>query len=65
VHIKLQLTVDQTNLVMAALGKLPFEAVADTIMEIRTQAMPQVQPKPEAEPEAKAEVKPKAKDKAA
>jgi hypothetical protein len=42
-NITITLTLDQLNLVMAALAKLPFEAVTDTIAIIREQGMKQIQ----------------------
>jgi len=42
--LTLNLTLDQTNVVIAALAKQPFEAVADLIGLIRQQAMDQLQP---------------------
>jgi hypothetical protein len=47
-NITLTLTLAQVNIVMAALGKAPYEAVADTIQAIREQAIPQV-PMPKVE----------------
>jgi hypothetical protein len=41
-EITLKLPLAQVNLIMAALGKAPYEAVADTIQAIREQAIPQV-----------------------
>jgi hypothetical protein len=41
-EITLKLSLAQVNLIMAALGKAPYEAVADTIQSIREQAIPQV-----------------------
>lgn len=40
--INLVLTVDQANVVLAALAKLPFESVADLIVVIRQQAQEQL-----------------------
>lgn len=39
--IKLELTIDQVNTILASLGKQPFEAVASTINEIQKQGGPQ------------------------
>lgn len=47
-NITLKLSLAQVNLIMAALGKAPYEAVADLVQSIREQAIPQV-PKPEEE----------------
>ena len=42
-NITITLTLDQLNLVLAALAKLPFEAVTDTIAVIRQQGTEQLQ----------------------
>ena len=42
-NITITLTLDQLNLVLAALAKLPFEAVTDTIAVIRQQGTEQIQ----------------------
>ena len=39
--IKLELTVEQINVILASLGKQPFEAVAGVINEIQKQNSPQ------------------------
>jgi len=39
--IKLELTIDQVNTILASLGKQPFEAVAGVITEIQKQGGPQ------------------------
>ena len=44
--IKLTLPLGAVNLVMAALGKAPYEQVADVVQAIREQAIPQI-PLPE------------------
>lgn len=41
--IKLDLTIDEVNVVLASLGKQAFEAVATVIQKIQQQAGPQVQ----------------------
>ena len=41
-NITITLTLDQLNLVLAALAKLPFEAVTDTIAIIRQQGQEQL-----------------------
>ena len=45
-NIKLDLTVEEVNTIMAALGKAPYELSAPVIDKIRVQATPQVQPTP-------------------
>jgi hypothetical protein len=40
--ITLTLTLTQVNIVMAALGKAPYEAVADVVQSIREQAVSQI-----------------------
>lgn len=39
---KFELTLEEANLVLAALGKAPFEQVAGLITKIKEQAMPQL-----------------------
>jgi hypothetical protein len=46
--ITLELTLDQANVVMQALAKQPFEAVADLIGLVREQAMRQIEAAKEA-----------------
>jgi LPS sulfotransferase NodH len=41
--IKLDLTIDEVNVVLASLGKQAFEAVATVIQKIQQQAGPQAQ----------------------
>lgn len=45
--ITLKLTLDQVNIVMIALGKNPYEQVADLVGEIRSQAIPQISQPPQ------------------
>lgn len=40
--IKLELPLGAVNMVLAALAKAPYEQVADLVMAIREQAIPQV-----------------------
>lgn len=42
--MKLDLTVEETNIIMAALGKMPYEAVFQLVDKIRSQAQAQLQP---------------------
>lgn len=42
--LKLELSVEEAQLVLVALSKLPFEAVAGLIDKIKEQAAPQIQP---------------------
>ena len=44
--IKLELNIDQVNLVMGALSKLPFEHVVNIITELQKQITPQVPQQP-------------------
>lgn len=41
--VKLELTVDELNLIFAALAKAPYESVFAIIENIRNQAVPQLQ----------------------
>jgi len=42
-NLTITLSLDQLNLVLAALAKIPFEAVTDTIAVIRQQGQEQLQ----------------------
>jgi hypothetical protein len=41
--LKFELSIDEANLILAALGKAPFEQVAGLIAKLREQAAPQLQ----------------------
>lgn len=60
--IKLELTIEQINIILASLGKQPFEAVAGVINEIQRQGGPQAAALAEA---AKAEAEKAEAEKAA
>lgn len=47
--IKLELSVDEVNVVLSSLAKSPYEVVQPVIDKIKGQAIPQVQPAPEPE----------------
>ena len=49
--MRLELTIDQINVIMSALGNAPFIQVEGLINEIRKQVQPQLAPAPEAPPE--------------
>lgn len=40
--LKFELTLDEANVVLASLGKQPFDAVAQLIQKIQQQAQPQL-----------------------
>jgi hypothetical protein len=42
VTIELKLPLNYVNVVLASLGKAPYEAVADVVQAIREQAIPQL-----------------------
>jgi len=42
--IKLELSLEETQIVLVGLSKLPYEAVAGLIDKVKGQAQPQVQP---------------------
>lgn len=42
--LKLELSVEETQIVLVSLSKLPYEAVAGLIDKIKSQAAPQIQP---------------------
>jgi len=44
--MRLELTIEQINLIMSALGNAPFIQVEGIINEIRKQAQPQINPAP-------------------
>lgn len=51
INIELKLPLPAVNAIMAALGKMPFEQVADLVQAIREQAIPQL-PVPDVKNEA-------------
>ena len=48
--MNLDLTIDQINVIMSALGNAPYIQVAPVIAEIQKQAAPQVNPAPQPAP---------------
>lgn len=46
-ELNFNLTLDETNVILAALGKLPYEAAAPVIDKLRQQAQPQLQQAPQ------------------
>lgn len=42
--LKFELTVEEANVVLAALGKMPYEQVVSVIVKIRDQAQAQLAP---------------------
>ena len=46
--MNLELTIEQVNIIMQALGNAPYITVAPVIAEIQKQAQPQINPAPEA-----------------
>ena len=58
--LKFELTLDEANLVLAALGKAPFEQVAGLINKMRDQAQPQLPALQAAQEAAQAEEAPAA-----
>ncbi len=55
--IKLELTIDETNGVLQALGNMPYAQVVALVENIKNQAIPQV-PAPETAPAPDAEAAP-------
>lgn len=51
--IKLELTVNEVNIILGSLGKQPFEAVASVISKIQEQGAPQAAALAQAEAAAK------------
>jgi len=54
--IKLDLSLDEINMVLNGLGELPAKASMGVIQKIQQQASPQVQPEPVETPEEAEEV---------
>ena len=54
--IKLDLSLDEINMVLSGLGELPAKASMGVIQKIQQQASPQVQPEPVETPEEAEEV---------
>ena len=48
-NLNFQLSIDDTNVVLAGLGELPAKASFDLINKIKVQAGPQLQPQPQVE----------------
>jgi len=44
--MKLELTIDEVNLILQALGAAPYVQVANLVQKIREQAQPQINPAP-------------------
>lgn len=42
-NLKFELNLDETNIILAALGKMPYEASAPVVDKLRQQAQPQLQ----------------------
>jgi hypothetical protein len=42
--LTLELNIDQANIIMSALGRMPYEAVVGLINEMHKQIQPQLQP---------------------
>jgi len=49
-ELKLNLSLEQINIILAALGKIPYEAAAPVVDAIRQQAQPQLQAQEEQPP---------------
>ena len=50
--IKLELDVNEVNVVLAGLGQLPFAQVEAVVVKIREQAIPQVQQSTQEQPKS-------------
>jgi hypothetical protein len=53
-NLKFEVSMEEANLLIAALAKQPFEAVAGLIQKLQMQAQPQMSPAPSAEEAPKA-----------
>ncbi len=49
--LQFTLDLDQVNVILAALGKIPYEAAAPVVDAIRQQAQPQLQAQEEQKPQ--------------
>jgi hypothetical protein len=49
-ELKLNLSLEQINIILAGLGKIPYEAAAPVVDAIRQQAQPQLQAQEEQPP---------------
>ena len=49
-ELKLNLSLEQINIILAGLGKIPYEAAAPVVDSIRGQAQPQLQAQEEQPP---------------
>lgn len=58
--VKLELTIDDVNVVLAGLGELPAKASLGVIERVRSQVIPQVQAAPAAMPNVAVEEVPPA-----
>jgi hypothetical protein len=48
--MKFEFTIDEVNVIMASLGKAPYESVFQLVEKIREQAAPQIQQAPQQAP---------------
>ena len=48
--LKFELTIEETNIVMASLGRMPYEQVFGLVQKFQQQATPQLQSQPQTVP---------------
>lgn len=54
-NLKIELSINEINIIMAALGKMPLESVVDVWAKIRAQCEPQLKEEPPKEQPPKEE----------
>ena len=48
--LKFELSIEETNIVMTALGRMPYESVFNLVQKFQQQATPQLQNQPQTVP---------------
>jgi hypothetical protein len=48
--LKFELTIEETNVVMASLGRMPYDQVFNLVTKLQQQATPQLQQQPQTVP---------------
>jgi len=51
--MNLDLSLEEVNIILSALGKAPYEAVFEVVNKIKSQALPQLKQKTSEQPEVK------------
>jgi len=50
--LKFELSIEETNIVMTSLGRMPYESVFSLVQKFQQQATPQLQNQPQTAPES-------------